>query len=91
MEHLKEGLKDKSPVMKEEVLKLINHFAMKKDAKSITLIRSLNEKIIALTEDNTPKVRNQAFDVLVTLKSIHSLKFFGDKLKYLDHKKLQAL
>lgn len=73
------------------MLKLINHFATKKDSKTISLLRALIDKIVALTEDSTVKVRNQAFDVLVTLKATHSMKFFGDKLRALDNKKLQTL
>lgn len=91
MENLREGLKDKSPVMKEETLKLIHHFAKKKDGKTIYLLRTLTDRMIQLTEDSNVKVRTQAFLVLVSLKITHGMKFFGDKVKSMDPKKLQAL
>ena len=37
------------------------------------------------------KVRNQALDLLVKFKVTHGMKFFGDKVRLLDPKKLQTL
>ena len=44
-----------------------------------------------MTEDGVVKVRNQALDVLVNLKIIHGMKFFGEKVRSLDPKKLQII
>ena len=49
VENIKDGLKDKSPSMREEVLKFISLFVHKKDHKNITLLRSIIEKIIQMT------------------------------------------
>ena len=57
----------------------------------VTVLRSLVDKLIILTEDGAAKVRSQALDTLIALKGVHGMKFFGDKLRNLDPKKLQTL
>jgi hypothetical protein len=91
MEHIREGLKDKSPNLKEETIKFMHNFLKKKDSKASTLFRPLTEKLIQLTEDGNAKVRSLAFDMLVAIKHVHGMKFFADKLRLLDPKKLQTL
>jgi hypothetical protein len=49
MEYIKEGLNDKSPLMKEETMKFLKQFMHKKDQKIINLIRNILDKIIQLT------------------------------------------
>lgn len=60
IDNIKEGLNDKSPLMKEETLKFLLNFLQKKDSKSANFLRSLVDRIISLTEDGTAKVRTQA-------------------------------
>lgn len=60
MENIKEGLNDKSPLMKEETLKFMLNFLQKKDNKSTNVLRTLVDRIINLTEDGAAKVRTQA-------------------------------
>lgn len=57
----------------------------------MNLLRVLTDKIIQLTEDGVVKVRNQALDVLIAFKTTFGMKFFGEKVRALDPKKLQTL
>ena len=91
MEYIKDGLNDKSPLMKEETMKFLKHFMPKKDQKITNLIRNILDKLIQLTEDGAAKVRSQSLECLCELKIIHGIKFFGDKIKKLDPKKLQTI
>ena len=91
VENIRDGLRDKSPNMREEVLKFASLFVQKKDHKNITLLRSIAEKVIPMTEDGVVKVRNQALDLLIKFKVTHGMKFFGDKVRLLEPKKLQTL
>lgn len=49
MEYIKDGLNDKSPLMKEETMKFMKHFMSKKDQKITNLIRTTLDKLIQLT------------------------------------------
>ena len=66
-------------------------FAGKKDGKSVGLLRGCVEKVVELANDGNVKVRTQALELLKGLKIHHGMRFFGDRLKVLDAKKLQSI
>lgn len=57
----------------------------------MNVLRGLVEKIGKLTEDGAEPVRKEALEFLCTLKKVHGMKYFGDKLKKLDPKKLTVI
>lgn len=57
----------------------------------MNVLRGLVEKIGKLTEDGTETVRKEALEFLCALKKVHGMKYFGDKLKNLDPKKLTVI
>lgn len=57
----------------------------------MNILRGLVEKIGKLTEDGAETVRKEALEFLCTLKKVHGMKYFGDKLKNLDPKKLSVI
>ncbi len=91
IQNIKDGLNDKAPQMKEETLKFMENFFNRKEQKIINTLRIFTDKIIQLSEDGSAKVRSQALETLCALKVIHGMKFFGEKIKNLDPKKLQTL
>ena len=54
-------------------------------------MRSLLDKIVRLTEDGNESVRKESLQLLCSLKKYHEMKYFGDKLKSLDSKKLAVI
>lgn len=57
----------------------------------MSILRTLIEKCVKLTEDGSEPVRKEALEFLCKLKKTHGMKFFSDKLKQLDAKKMSIL
>lgn len=92
MEDIKAGLEDKAPNMRRQVLKFLRNFASNKtDQKVIAQMRGIVDRIAKMTEDGSAEVRVEALELLCKLKVTHDMRFFGDKLKALDQKKLAAI
>jgi hypothetical protein len=78
--------------MRRQVLKFLRNFASTKtDQKVIAQMRGIVDKIAKMTEDGSAEVRVEALELLCKLKVTHDMRFFGDKLKALDQKKLAAI
>lgn len=91
MEDIKRCLDDKASNLKLQTIKFLIHFAPLKDTKIMGCLRGLVDRIVKLNEDGSNDVRNAAFELLSVLKKYHDMKFFGERLKHLNPKKVQSL
>lgn len=70
------GLKDKSPQMRLNTLKLLKEFTAKKDTKTTKILKGLLETLIGLTNDSASDVRDIALSVLCKIKEHYGMIFF---------------
>ena len=61
-------MKDKSPQMRGNTLKLLKEFCKRKDQKTIRILKSLVESLVQLTNDGISDVRDVSLAILCTLK-----------------------
>lgn len=91
IDDVKEGLSDKAPNMRFQVLKFIEKLVTKKDKKMLNAFKILTVQIVQLSQDGSSEVRDKALDVLCKMKVAYGINFFGDKLKKIQGKKLQTI
>lgn len=87
-EGIKEGLADKAPNMRIQILKLVSEFVStgKKDPKAIKLIL---DNVIKMTADAASEVRTKASEVLLEIRDCYTMSIFGDKIKDIKCPNLQ--
>jgi hypothetical protein len=75
-DEIKLGLKDKSPQMRLNTLKLLKEISSKKDTKTTKIMKGLLETLIGLTNDSSSDVRDIALSLLCKIKEHYGMIFF---------------
>lgn len=84
-------MRDKSPQMRLNTLKLLKEVSAKKEPKTSKILKSMLTTLMALTNDSSSDVRDVALSVLCKIKEQHGMIFFEDRLESLPAKKLNII
>jgi hypothetical protein len=71
-----EGVRDKSPQMRLNTLKLLKELSGKKEPKTTRILKSMLTSLVSLTNDSSSEVRDAALAVLCKIKENHGMIFF---------------
>jgi hypothetical protein len=88
LESIKEGMTDKAPNMRVQVLTFLQNSITKKDAKAM---KSLLDMLVKLASDGTLEVREKVVELVAELKNVYGMGFLGDKFKHVQSQKLQKI